>query len=165
MPNGTLTTNLRSGLLMALIVVAMLAMVAVALPVDAAPEDNPYVGSWVADDLPVGTELRLQIGNTGQFHTWDEEVIGGLCQFGLVTHQGRGEFVGTSFVVSAPFKRLCHPADGSDAFELPQLPDPLTITYDHDAATDTLELTVAINGDILEEGTCYERRGTDACGP
>ena len=156
---------LRARLLILLVLAAMVATIAMAYPVNAAPTDNPYVGSWVADDLPVGTELRLQIGNTGQFHTWDEEVLGGLCQFGLVTHLGQGEFVGTSFVVSAPFKRLCHPADGSDAFELPQLPDLLTITYDHNAATDTLELTITLNGDVLEEGTCYERRGTDACAP
>ena len=127
------------------------------------PAANPYVGSWVTDDLPIGTDLRLQIGNTGRFHTWDEEVLGGLCQFGLVTHQGQGEFVGTSFVVTAPFKRLCHPADGSDAFALPQVPDGFTITYDHDAAADTLELTVSLNGNVLEEGTCYRRQSTYAC--
>ena len=33
------------------------------------------------------------------------------------------------------------------------------------AATDTLELTVALDGNVLEEGTCYQRRGTDACAP
>ena len=156
---------LHTRLLIPLVLAALVATVAMAYPVEAAPSNNPYVGSWVADDLPVGTELRLQIGNSGQFHTWDEEVLGGLCQFGLVTHQGQGEFIGTSFVVSAPFKRLCHPADGSDAFELPQLPDLLTITYEHNAATDTLELTITLGGNVLEEGTCYQRRGTDACAP
>jgi hypothetical protein len=148
-----------------LLLAIVLALVALTPAAEAAPDDNQYVGSWVTDDLPIGTELRLQIGNTGRFHTWDEEVLGGACQFGLVTHQGQGEFVGSSFVVSPPFKRLCHPADGSDAFALPQVPDGLTITYDHHAATDTLELTIRLGGDILEEGTCYDRRGTDACIP
>ena len=83
----------------------VVAFLAVDVPVNAVPDDNPYVGSWVNDDLPIGTELRLQIGNTGRFHTWDEEVLGGICMGGLVTAQGRGEFVGTSFVVSPPFKR------------------------------------------------------------
>ena len=141
----------------------VVAFLAVAVPVNAVPADNPYVGSWVNDDLPIGTELRLQIGNTGRFHTWDEEVLGGICMGGLVTAQGRGEFVGTSFVVSPPFKRLCHPADGTGAFRLPDLPAGLTIRYDHDVATDTLELTIKVGDNVLEEGSCYYRRGTDAC--
>jgi hypothetical protein len=65
----------------------------------------------------------------------------------------------------SPVKRLCHPADGSDAFALPQVPDGLTITYDHDAAKDTLELTVSLDGNVLEEGTCYARRGANGCNP
>ena len=108
----------RPRLRVLMVLLAVVMVMALPSPVGAAPDDNPYVGSWVTDDLPIGTELRLQIGNTGRFHTWDEAVLGGPCRLGLVTHQGQGEFVGSSFVVTAPFKRLCHPADGSDAFEL-----------------------------------------------
>jgi hypothetical protein len=150
--------------LVVLVLLALTVLLAAASPVSAAPNDNPYVGSWVADDLPIGTELRVQISNSGRFHTWDEQVTSGICVGGLVTHQGRGEFTEGSFVVKAPFKRLCHPADGSDAFNLPQLPELLTITYAYDPPSDTLVLTVALDGNVLEEGTCYERRGSDACG-
>jgi hypothetical protein len=135
------------------VLVALFALVAsllaVASPAVGGPLDNPFVGSWVSDDEPVGTDLRVQISNSGRFHMWDEEVTGGLCKGGLVTSSGRGSFDGDTFETPGT-NRTCHPVDG-EAFGLPDLP--FTLDFVYSEASDTLELTI-------DEG-CYYRRGAD----
>ncbi|MGI9585329.1 MAG: hypothetical protein ACR2N7_07030, partial [Acidimicrobiia bacterium] len=124
-------------------------LLAIAAPAVGAPPGNPFVGSWVSDDLPPGTELRLQISASGQFHTWDEEVISGSCIGGLVTAKGQGDFDGDTFTTDS-MNRTCIPGGGG-AFGLANLP--FDLEYVYDAATDTLELTI--------DGSCYYRTGTD----
>ncbi len=131
-------------------------------PAEGGPGDNPFVGSWVADDAPVGTELRLLISNTGMFETWDEIVISGACAGGLVTSSGGGELTESNFTIAESDKRTCHPADGSD-FPLPTGKG-FTSVWDYDLATDTIVLTVLNRDGVpVESGTCYTRRGTDSC--
>jgi hypothetical protein len=147
----------------ALVLASVLLLAVAAVPAQGAPPDNPFVGSWVTDDLPVGTELRLQISNTGRFHTWDEIVLSGACAGGLVTSSGSGELTESTFTITESDKRTCHPADGSDAFPLPT-GNGFTAVWDYDPSTDTIVLTV-FNPDWVpvESGTCYTRRGPDSC--
>jgi hypothetical protein len=132
-------------------------------PAEGGPRDSPFVGSWVADDVPVGTELRLLISNTGMFEIWDEIVISGACAGGLVTSSGSGELTESNFTIGESDKRTCHPADGSNAFPL-STGNGFTSVWDYDLATDTIVLTIFNpDGVPVESGTCYTRRGTDSC--
>ena len=138
--------------LVVLTVVAMLAALLVAVPVTAAPPDNPFVGSWESFDNYFNGEfldtshVRLHISNSGQWQFRDDAAS--YCFFngqGFVpyTVQGPGEFDGSVFYGSG--ESYCYP-DGSRR----QLMDPFTEhSFVYDEASDTLFGT----------GTCFWRTG------
>jgi hypothetical protein len=97
---------------------------------------GPIVGSWLSDDLPLGTVLTLTITASGEYETWDEIVISGKCQGNLVTSSGTGEFDGLTFVTPGD-NRICHPLDGPNSFPLP---DGFVLVYIYYGNSDTLTL-------------------------
>jgi hypothetical protein len=123
-------------------------LLAVASPAVGAPPSNPFVGSWVSDDLPEGTDLRVQISQSGRFHTWDEEVISGECAGGLVTSRGQGSFDDVTFTHTATNRTCVQGAGG--AFKLVQ---GIELQLVYNSADDTLTLTI--------DRGCYYRRGSD----
>ena len=131
---------------MVLSVVPMASVVADDRPV------NPMVGSWESfDDFPRPDEgwdnshVRMQIGNTGQFHLRDEGAS--ICiaaDFGFVpaSINGSGDFEGSVFIGSGDL--YCYPEQSGR-----QLWGEIQIEVHHDEDTDTLFY-----------GTCWWRTGS-----
>jgi hypothetical protein len=120
----------------------------------AAPSENPFVGSWVSDDLPEGTVIRLQIGRGGHFHSWDEVTLG---TGGLVTSSGFGDFTldGDPQGFSVVGDRYSHTRDGSGRVFLGTTnPADDAFSFTYDPVLDVLNLVI--------DGGCYYRQGTDS---
>jgi hypothetical protein len=132
-------------------------LVAGTTAVEASP--NPFVGAWVSDDLPEGTQIRLNIAANGRFHNLDEDVLSPTCD-GFVIWSGSGTF-GVDENEAARFAvvgdRYCHGIGAR--FLMGATPDnPDLFAFVHDPTTDTLRFLA----DPPEFGIgCYYRPSAD----
>lgn len=153
----------RTGWILIAVGAVAVLLVALVVPVMAAPRDNPFVGSWetvYVDDVFPDRDIRFQVGGNGHLHLRSSG--SSVCEsqgFGFVPTSGFGSGSITSddpFVFEATVDLYCHTRNGNGR---PLAFTDFYVAYEYDPATDTL---VALHYPAQAEFNCIWRSGSDS---